>query len=327
MIYKDFRQLLSIDSYGRNIVVQESGRKSSLYVLAENDYLAQFCGSTLRISLLDCDVILNISKQKTFSISQFIAKQLDRCQRVSKFEFISGEQEQPSQKQKFSNKSFSFKYMQNNDVCLLSLSLSKIVKNQSELNNILFVYKLSKYIRLTQFKQDDDYFETAIKMLLQFIKKNITDSVLALLISYTTENSQIFSEDDIIAYFGQDVNEIVKKLNIIETIVDSNAKITQLKRQKYRKEFSENIISIKAALVIAYFQVSNLDNVKSYPIKVHKRYMPIFSAYPNVSEFVSNKLKKWLIRQVNKHYLQNKSGSMPKLFDTHEMLKYYSIVK
>jgi hypothetical protein len=213
-----------------------------------------------------------------------------------------------------------------NDVYSLSLSLSKIVKNQSELNNILFVYKLSKYIRLTQFKQDDDYFETAIKTLLQLIKKNIADSILALLISYTTENSPIFSEEDIIAYFGHDVNEIVKKLNVIETIVDSNAKITQPKKQKYCKEFSENIISIRASLVIAYLQVSSLDNVKSYPIKVHTRYIPIFSICPNVSQFVSNKLKKWLIRQVNKHYLQNKSGSTPKLFDIHEMLKYYSII-
>jgi hypothetical protein len=106
MIYGDFCQLLSIDKTGQNIVVYDDVCRSTLFVLAESDYLAQFCGSTLKISLLDCEVVLNMSNEKMFSISQFIAKQ---SQPINKFDFILNEQEQPSQKQKFSNRPFSFK--------------------------------------------------------------------------------------------------------------------------------------------------------------------------------------------------------------------------
>jgi hypothetical protein len=106
MIYGDFCQLLSIDKTAQNIVVYDDTCRSTLHVLAENDYLAQFCGSTLKISLLDCEVVLNMSNQKTFSISQFVVKQ---SQSINKFDFILSEQEQPSQKQKFSNRPFNFK--------------------------------------------------------------------------------------------------------------------------------------------------------------------------------------------------------------------------
>jgi hypothetical protein len=104
MIYKDFRQLLSIDKAGQNIVVYDDTCKLTLQVLAEN-YLTQFCSDVLRISLIDCDVTLNLSDQKTFSLSHFITKQ---SLQINKFNFILSEQEQLSQKQKFSNRPFSF---------------------------------------------------------------------------------------------------------------------------------------------------------------------------------------------------------------------------
>lgn len=215
--------------------------------------------------------------------------------------------------------------MQNfdNDVYSLSLFLSKIIKNRSQLNNILFVYRFSKYIRFVEFKQNDNYFEIAIKTLLHFIKKDASDSILALLLSYITEYSPIFSEQDVIAYFGENVNEIVKKLSAIQTIVDSKAKITASKKQKYFTEFSEHIMSIKASLVVANFQVTNISKMKTYPIKVNDRFIPIFSIYPNIAQFVKNKLTQWLVRQVNKH-LQNKPACEP--IDITDMLKYYSII-
>lgn len=113
LTYKHFCEILFNDKTGRDIVVYDDTHRSTLHILANSSYLMQFCGnSDIKISLSDCDVVLSMSSQKTFSISQFVAKQKLEPSQINKFDFILGEQQQQQQlqqRQKFSNKPFKFK--------------------------------------------------------------------------------------------------------------------------------------------------------------------------------------------------------------------------
>lgn len=195
------------------------------------------------------------------------------------------------------------------------------VKDTNKVKKIILAYRFAKYAYLNKYFKNTNEPKMAIQILIQEFNITNFNSIITLLLSYVTRCSFLLTTDDIIDIFGTEINERIKTIDIIEKIVNSGARITDVKRKKYKTIFSKEIIAITAAYTLAALKTLELNKSKTFPIKIYERYLPIFDICVDIRLIVALKLKKWLIRKVN-----NAQKLKDYNFTSGDIFKYWSII-
>jgi hypothetical protein len=148
------------------------------------------------------------------------------------------------------------------------------------------------------------------------------EDVLLTLLDFIFSNSCLLVKEDLLSMFGYDVAPMVDQLQQFNTVVSSRAKITSAKQNRFRTFLSKRICLIKAAVVIAELKSLTLLKAKSFPVKVYKRYVPMFDVYPEIGTVVVRELRYWLLQKV-------KAAQSSKDYNltAGDLFKYFSIIQ
>jgi len=212
--------------------------------------------------------------------------------------------------------------------------ITSLIKNKNSLRQILLAYRMAKYSQLLRSMNVEEP-KIAVKFLtvelnhyikkvlpsFQIDKQLLAINITALLLDYVINGSKLLTMDDVYFIFGKMVFEKVRSFNSIETIVSSNAKITNAKRKQYVSQFTHDDMFIKACIIITKLKLLDLSKCKTFPIKVHSRYVPIFDAYIEIGNKVATELRRWLLHEIRQSQ-QNDQYNLT----VGDLFSYFSIV-
>lgn len=207
------------------------------------------------------------------------------------------------------------------------LSIVPFVNSKEDKRRIMFTFRQAKYSQMNKFGNEKlDLPKLATQIFAKELKKIIVPNIFhieSILIDYIISNSCLLTFSDIEAMYSAKTFKKIMKLQVIEKIAKSRAKITSAKLKSYITEFDKEVVCIKAAIIIAELRALKLANSKGFPVKVYNRYLPIFDVYPEVGDFVAFELKHWLLKKIKvAQQFSNKEYNLT----VGDLYKYFAIV-
>lgn len=202
---------------------------------------------------------------------------------------------------------------------------NSIVCRASSKQKLLLAYRLAKYAQQNKYGADQNCLDrpfSAVRNLLKWSRSFSEDDILLTLLDYVFSNSYLLVNDDVLSLFGNDAATTIEQLQRFNTIVSSRAKITPTKQNRYRSLLSKRVCLIKAAIVITELKSLSLLKMKSFPVKVYERYMPMFDIYPDVGDIVIRELRSWLLQKV-----RAAQSSKDYNLTVGDLFKYFSIIQ
>jgi hypothetical protein len=200
------------------------------------------------------------------------------------------------------------------------------IANRSDIKQkLLLAYRLAVYSQQNKYGADTSCLSRplyAVRNLLRLNQSFNEEDVLLTLLDFIFSNSCLLVKEDLLSMFGYDVAPMVDQLQQFNTVVSSRAKITSAKQNRFRTFLSKRICLIKAAVVIAELKSLTLLKAKSFPVKVYKRYVPMFDVYPEIGTVVVRELRYWLLQKV-------KAAQSSKDYNltAGDLFKYFSIIQ
>ena len=178
------------------------------------------------------------------------------------------------------------------------LTLCSFTNLKDEKRRLMLTYRLAMYA-LQNNKKNHDLPKCATKIL----KKEFNlvfnlNSVEALLLEYIVTNSYMLTLNDIETLYSARTYKLLEKLQTLDRITKSRAKITNTKLKSYSDFFSFDVLSIKAAIIVAKLRSLDLLNSKGFPVKIYNKYLPIFDLHSEIGNFVAFELKTWLLQKI-----------------------------
>lgn len=207
------------------------------------------------------------------------------------------------------------------------LSIIPFVNSKEDKRKLMFTFRQAKYSQANKFGNEKlDLPKYATQILVKELRNIITPNIFhieSLLLDYIIANSCLFTLNDIESMYSAKTFQKVMKLQAIEKIVKSRAKITKTKLRHYLVEFDKDAICIKTAIIIAELRSLKLANSKGYPVKIYNRYLPIFDVYPEVGDFVAFELKHWLLKKIK---VAQQLSKQEYNLTVGDLYKYFAIV-
>jgi hypothetical protein len=201
---------------------------------------------------------------------------------------------------------------------------SRSIKNKNTLRLVLLAYRLAKSSQVIKGADINEPAQAARFFANEYVEgdqQRLSMNIVALLLSYVVDVN-LLTMDDVYFIFGKVVHEKVRSLDLIETIVSSNAKITDAKQCRYVNQFTEDHILIKASVIIVRLRALQLSKNKGLPIKIHSRYLPIFDTYIQIGNKVATELRKWLLQKIK----QAQTSGTDYNLTAGDLFSYFSIV-
>jgi hypothetical protein len=198
-------------------------------------------------------------------------------------------------------------------------------RSSSSKQKLLLAYRLAKYAQQNKYGTDSNCLNRplyAVRNLLRLSRSFSDEDILLTLLDYVFSNSCLLVKEDVLSIFGNDAAVMVEQLQQFNTIVNSRAKITSAKQNRYRVFLSKRVCLIKAAIVIAELKSLTLLKTKSFPVKVYERYMPMFDVYPEIGDVVARELRFWLLQKV-----RAAQSSKDYNLTVGDLFKYFSIIQ
>jgi hypothetical protein len=202
---------------------------------------------------------------------------------------------------------------------------SSIASRFNNKQKLLLAYRLAKYAQQNKYGVDVSCLNRplyAVKNLMRLSRSFSEDDILLMLLDYIFLNSCLLVKEDILSMFGNDVATAIEQLQQFNTVVSSRAKITSAKQSRYRCFLSKRVCLIKAAVVIAELKSLTLLKAKSFPVKVHERYIPMFDVYPEIGDDVIRELRFWLLQKV-----RVAQSSKDYNLTVGDLFRYFSIIQ
>lgn len=213
---------------------------------------------------------------------------------------------------------FRKNFQNDNFLKLCSCVISKVEKRR-----LMLAYRLSMYAQHNN-KKNDCLPKCAVKILKkEFYESFNLFNIESLLLDYITINSYMLTSNDIDMLFPAKSYNLLEKLQTFDRITKSRAKITNAKLKSYAEFFSFDVLSIKAATVIAELRSLELSNSKGFPVKIYNRYLPIFDIYTKIGDFVAFELKTWLLQKIK---VAQQLPDSDYTLTAGDLYKYFSIV-
>jgi len=200
---------------------------------------------------------------------------------------------------------------------------SKVIKNANTLRQVSLAYRLAKSSQAIRQYDINEPAQAARFFASEYIEdqQRLATNIIALLLDYAVSAS-ILTMDDVYFVFGKVIHEKVRLLYLIETIVSSNAKITASKQRRYIDQFTEDVVLIKAAIIVIRLRALQLSKNKGLPEKIHSRYLPIFDTYIQIGNKVATELRKWLLQKIKQAQLSDADYDLT----AGDLFSYFSIV-